>query len=208
MFGAAAAVICFFAWTTLTRPTVEIVSAENERSQIVEELGDDDGFDSEVADPSYDPRQVVELQLESLQNAITDPDQMRVCYSLASPANRALTGPLSRFVGLFRGQEYRPLLGHQSSMIGKVRVDGDQADMMVSVIAEDGQAYAYQFLLSRQAPVDALPSLGEVDAIGEIEPSDGVVDVDSINDSEKCWLTHSVFPLVVGKIVPTRTTEN
>lgn len=208
MIGAISAAIYFFAGSAFMQSSVLAVDSDDGSLQPGGENVEDSGFDPTVADPSYSPQDVVGLQLESLRYAIADPAQMRVCFSLASPENRVLTGPLSRFVNLFRGQAYRPLLGHQSAMIGKVRVRGDQADMMVSVIAEDGQSYAYQFLMSRQTPVDTLDTVDEVDAFSEIEPIDDVTEVDRLDDSGKCWLTHSVYPVPVAKILPNRTTEH
>ncbi|TWT66090.1 DUF4864 domain-containing protein [Allorhodopirellula solitaria] len=204
MIGVALAVFCFFVWRPFTGATTKVVEQQAEGRQFL----DEDGFDPDVADPSYAPQDVAELQLASLQKAIADPAQLKVCYSLASPENRALTGPLSRFVNLFRLPAYRPLLGHQLSMIGRVRVRGDQADMMVSVVAEDGQAYAFQFLLSRQrSDVEGPDTVYDVGVVSGGETPEDTADVRPIDDSEKCWLTHSVYPVPVATIVPTRTTE-
>lgn len=211
MIGAISAAIYFFAGSAPAQSSVQAVDSRDGHLQFGGKNVEDNGYDAEVADPSYSPQDVVGLQLASLRKAIADPEQIRVCYSLASPENRELTGPLIRFAQLFRAQPYRPLLGHQASLIGKVRVRGDHADMMVSVIAEDGQTFAFQFLLSRQRPMGELDLANDASVLSEsaLPEESAVLDPDlrPIDESGKCWLTHSVFPVLVSKIVPTRTTE-
>src|SRR5262245_55190732 len=47
--------------------------------------------------PAFDPADVVRLQLDALRRFHDDPRAVAQCYSFASPANRTVTGPMTRF---------------------------------------------------------------------------------------------------------------
>ena len=59
-------------------------------------------------DPSHEPEQVVEIQLDAL--AANDTPEanagIKTAYNFASPANRRSTGPLDRFVRMVEGPQY------------------------------------------------------------------------------------------------------
>lgn len=56
-------------------------------------------------DPRYTPERVVRIQLEALQR-----NDIETTFGFASPANRAQTGPLERFVQMINGPLYRPMI--------------------------------------------------------------------------------------------------
>ncbi|TWU46156.1 hypothetical protein Poly51_55510 [Rubripirellula tenax] len=146
-----------------------------------------DGFDPTLARPDYSPVDVVRLQLASIRDSEKNPERLVVCYSLASPDNRRVTGPLNRFAKLFDDERYRPLLGHRSAMIGRAQIRDGVAAVMTTVIAGDGNAYAFHFLLSRHSPFEI--------GIGAESAVPGTTDERSPDEeSEQCWMTNAVIP--------------
>lgn len=136
-----------------------------------------DRINDSIAQPTLKPEDVVQLQLSSLQKSKTDPDAIVDCYSLATPSNRELTGPLSRFNGLVRSDAYRALIGHRKAIVGRpIPIETlepearDASTLLVTVIDDSGVAQSFQFVLERQT-----------------EPP-----------YQGCWMTESVFPIEIN----------
>lgn len=106
---------------------------------------------SPLPDPGLTPGQVVEIQLEALQkNDVPAPDAgIATTFRFASPGNRKVTGPLERFATIVRSPGYKPMIGHRIAGYGPTKVAGDLAARRVTVVAADGQAYEYEFRLSK-----------------------------------------------------------
>lgn len=102
--------------------------------------------------PSLTPSEVVRIQLTALQTN----DEMRgdpgiaTVFQFASPANRAITGPLDRFVDLVKTPEYRPMLNHRAAEPGPLVTTGDLAEQRVMITSAAGERISYVFVLSRQ----------------------------------------------------------
>ncbi len=102
-------------------------------------------------DPDLSPREVVQVQLNALRRneELGGDEGIATAYRFASPANRAVTGPLERFVGMLKNPLYRPMLDHASAMFGPVQDDGDVARLQVVLFGRMGEVAAYDFTLSR-----------------------------------------------------------
>lgn len=104
-----------------------------------------------VPGPGLSPARVIEIQLEALRrNDVPTRDAgIATAFRFASPGNREVTGPLPRFVLLVKSPAYRPLLNHRIAGFGPIVVEGDAAARRVTVVAEDGRAFEYEFRLSK-----------------------------------------------------------
>lgn len=102
-----------------------------------------------VPNPSLTPQNVVEFQLHSLRSN-DDGEGIAATFRFASPANKALTGPLSRFSKLFDAEQYRPMLNHQDAEVKIMSNDGSVAEVMAALVDANGDYFWYQFRLSRQ----------------------------------------------------------
>jgi hypothetical protein len=98
-------------------------------------------------DPSFSPKKVVSIQLKALQrNDTPKPDAgIRQTWAFAHPDNRSVTGPYPRFERMIKMPSYEVLLGHRKHVIEKVtRTDGE-ARFAVTVTADSGKVYGYQW---------------------------------------------------------------
>lgn len=104
-------------------------------------------------DPGLSPRQVVEIQLDALQrNDEPGPDAgIARVWQFAHPANRAMTGPLSRFTAMIHSPPYRPLIDHRAHRVEPIRVEPEVAMFEVTVTAASGRVVAYLWQLQRLA---------------------------------------------------------
>ncbi len=157
-----------------------------------------DRFDPTIADPSYDPETVVRMQLESLAKSAEDPEHLIVCYSLASPGNREITGPISRFARLFSDPVYQPLVGLTSMMIGYAAIAEPYSTVTATIVSADGETYSYRFILSRQRAemIRGTANLGDGATIAELDMRD------PDDDGTSCWMTDSVSPVLFAEEAP------
>ena len=118
----------------------------------------------EIASPDMTPRQVVERQMESVRASSFDIQALRVCYSLAAPSNRAVTGPFERFAQMIQSPSFYPMRTSDQWLVGDGVIEGELATVFVTVIDAAGLPHAFRFYLERQ----------------RIEPHEG------------CWMTVSV----------------
>lgn len=97
------------------------------------------------------PADVVRFQLDSLRQNMADNEGIASTYRFASPANKRVTGPLSRFSRLFNDPQYAPMLNHQRSDIQQVSNTGTKAVYTVELVDNDGSVHHYRFELSLQS---------------------------------------------------------
>ena len=95
------------------------------------------------------PVDVVRSQLNALKNNDEHNKGIAKAFGFASPGNRMLTGPLSRFSTML-SQTYPELLNHRSARILKEQVEADSAIISVLVESQGRAFFNYVFRLSRQ----------------------------------------------------------
>jgi len=128
-------------------------------------------FDDARPDPSLTPEEVVRIQMGALGEN-DDPTLDRgaeITFRFASPANKALTGPIARFKMMVHSPNYEPMIDHRSARYENVVIDRDNATIDVIVLTKDNAFLGYRFTLSRQ--------LG--------------------GGCAGCWMTDSVVPFTV-----------
>lgn len=98
-------------------------------------------------DPAFSPKKVVSIQLKALQrNDTPEADAgIRQTWAFAHPDNRRMTGPYPRFERMLKMPSYEILLGHRKHLIEKVEQSDDVARFAVTVTAENGKVYGYQW---------------------------------------------------------------
>ena len=122
--------------------------------------------------PELDPVDAVAAQLAALSHN-DEPHSdagIEVTWAFASPANRAATGPLERFKGLFTGRVYGPMVDHVAARFSETRRVGKAALVGVILTTPDGVERGYLFQLSQQ----------QTEACAA------------------CWMTDAVMPMPVG----------
>lgn len=122
--------------------------------------------DRSEPDPSFGPKEVVELQVDALATN-DDPYEdagIETAFAFASPANKANTGPLNTFKQMVRNDRYKPMIDHSHAEYGLFERDGDVASQIVTLQTREGNRVAYEFRVSLQ----------------------------SGNEYEGCWMTDSV----------------
>ncbi len=119
--------------------------------------------------PEYLPDEVVGIQMRALgdNDKPFDNAGIELTFRFASPSNKASTGPLARFAGLFSNPAYAPMLNHTLLEIGEAEIRDDRARVPVMIEAQDGSRIVYLFMLSRQVEAPY----------------------------EDCWMTDSVTPI-------------
>jgi len=145
------------------QPGLELISPGGLASS---DLGNLDLKRIVLPNPDLEPRDVVRLQLAGLSDEKTNGVGILQCFCFASPANRAVTGPLERFGRMVRQGPYYGMARPRAVLIGRPQVQGRVARLLVTVIDERSQVQAFSFVLGRQ---EAAPF-------------------------EDCWMTEAVFP--------------
>lgn len=122
--------------------------------------------------PGLTAADVVRIQLTALaSNDSPRPDAgIEITFRFASPKNKQVTGPLSRFIELVKSAAYRPMLNHLHREFGEPVVEYDQTVLPVVLTAADNEKLAYIFMLSRQTGATC----------------------------NGCWMTESVVPVDIG----------
>ena len=101
-------------------------------------------------DPSYDPSDVITIQLDGLANNDEPFDNAGIAtaYNFASPSNRQSTGPFDRFVKMVTGPQYTPMIDHIEATTEPMQRDGHMAEQRVTLTGPDGRTVTYLFRLS------------------------------------------------------------
>ena len=106
--------------------------------------------DALVPAPALSPGDVIRIQLEALRHNDRHNRGIEVAFRFASPANRANTGPLERFVSMIRNGPYALMLEFRAASYGPVESRGVRARQRVT-LADAGRSITYWFYLSRQS---------------------------------------------------------
>jgi hypothetical protein len=97
----------------------------------------------------YTPQQVIGIVLDSMQKNDDDDDGIATVFRFASPDNKSVTGPLSRFTQMIK-RGYPDMLNHVSARLEDIDIAGDVAVQAVWLQTQSGTEYGYQFKLSIQ----------------------------------------------------------
>ena len=97
--------------------------------------------------PNLSPREVVEYQLRALR--LDSSAGFEVAFRFASPANRAVTGPVERFAGMVRAGAYAAMLNYDRVAYLPAALGDDMAIQRVVLFVGEAQ-YVYDFYLRRQ----------------------------------------------------------
>lgn len=125
-----------------------------------------------VPDPALSPAEVIRIQLEALRHNDDQDRGIAVAFRFASPANRANTGPLPRFIAMIRQGPYALMLDFREAAYGPVETVSDRARQRVTLTGAR-ESVTYWFYLSRQ-PDAPYADCWMTDAV-YIEPSGGQV---------------------------------
>jgi hypothetical protein len=135
-----------------------------------------------AANPRLTPAEVVRLQVDALQAYRDDDAALGQCFALASPANRAVTGPIEKFARMVGGPGYRALILGEQTLVGRAVIRGHQATVLVTVVEPGDKTSIYRFFLTRQSEApyddcwmtDAVMADGIPDATEPEKPTDDV----------------------------------
>ena len=114
------------------------------------------------------PDEVVRLQIAGLSDQRPDGVGILQCYALASPANRAVTGPLDRFGKMVRNGPFQCMAKPRAMLVGSPQVADRTGRVLVTVVDQHDQIHAFTFVLGRQAEAPFMD----------------------------CWMTEAVLPSV------------
>ncbi|MEO0530666.1 MAG: DUF4864 domain-containing protein [Planctomycetota bacterium] len=103
----------------------------------------------DVSTTGSTPRGVVEAQMQALSEWNNDPDAAARVFDLASPANRAVTGPLDRFRQMVEREPFRQLIDSGGWTIGSATKKAGAAVVLVTLIDENNTLRAFRFYLSQ-----------------------------------------------------------
>ena len=103
-----------------------------------------------VPDPALSPAEVIRIQLEALRHNDEQDRGIAVAFRFASPANRAHTGPLARFIPMIKHGPYALMLDFRDATYGPVEAVADRARQRVTLTGAR-ETMTYWFYLSRQS---------------------------------------------------------
>ena len=103
-----------------------------------------------VPDPVLSPGEVIRIQLEALRHNDEQDRGIEVAFRFASPANRANTGPLARFIPMIKQGPYALMLDFRDATYGPVETAADRARQRVTLTGAR-ETMTYWFYLSRQS---------------------------------------------------------
>ena len=128
--------------------------------------------ESLVPDPALSPGDVIRIQIEALRHNDDQDRGVAVAFRFASPANRANTGPLSRFIAMIKQGPYALMLDFREAAYGPVETESNRARQRVTLTGAR-ETMTYWFYLSRQSEAPYV-DCWMTDAV-YIEPSAGQV---------------------------------
>ena len=117
-----------------------------------------------MPEPALSPGDVIRIQLEALRHNDEQDRGIAVAFRFASPANRANTGPLSRFTAMIKEGPYALMLDFRDATYDPVETISGRARQRVTLTGTR-ERMTYWFYLSRQSEA----------------PCEG------------CWMTDAVF---------------
>ncbi|MEM8945275.1 MAG: hypothetical protein AAGD11_08840 [Planctomycetota bacterium] len=129
-------------------------------------------------DPSLSPKQVVEIQMRALVDFRSEQKAIRQVFAFASPSNRSVTGPLSRFERMISRPPFAAMVDCNHWMSGGVVRQDDLATVLVTTTDDSNRVSLYRFYLRLQA--DEYADCWMTDRVvcvfqsGRIEPTDSI----------------------------------
>lgn len=104
-----------------------------------------------LPNPSLQPNNVIEIQLQSLQkNDEPIPDSGIIqTWAFAHPNNRLITGPIKRFTLMMKSENYKNMLHHRDYKIEPVLKTNDRSQFAVTIITSDDQKMAFKWELMK-----------------------------------------------------------
>ena len=101
--------------------------------------------------PNLQPKNVVEIQLQSLQrNDEPIPDAgIFQTWAFAHPNNRFMTGPIERFLLMMKSQNYKNMLNHSDHKIEPVLQTNGRSQFAVSITTSDNQKMTFKWELMK-----------------------------------------------------------
>ena len=96
------------------------------------------------------PEQVMNTLLSALKNNTADNAGIAQVFELAAPANKAMTGPLPRFINMVPRHPYGELVNHQSAVLGPPKTDAGAITYPIRLISKQGWAMGYVWTLEQQ----------------------------------------------------------
>ena len=103
-----------------------------------------------VPDATLSPGEVIRIQLEALRHNDEQDRGIAIAFRFASPANRANTGPLSRFIAMIKEGPYALMLEFHDAAYGPVEMVSNRARQRVTLTGAR-ESMTYWFYLSRQS---------------------------------------------------------
>jgi len=96
------------------------------------------------------PDEVMQNLMAALKGNDANNAGIEFVFEYASPANKAMTGPLDRFIRMVSRHPYGELVNHQSAEIGEPRIDGRAMTYPIKLISKEGRAMGYIWTLEEQ----------------------------------------------------------
>ena len=130
--------------------------------------------DATEPDPSLTPEQVIAIQLHALQNnrQLGNDRGIEITFHFASPANRAMTGPLLQFINMVKNPLYRTMLDFESYETAPIEHAGERVQQRVTLIDEQGRRAIFMWVLSKQKQ-EPYVNCWMTDAVIRVDPEDG-----------------------------------
>ena len=102
-----------------------------------------------MPDRDLQAQTIVSIVLEALRTNQAGDTGIAQVFCFASPANKAVTGPLERFAKMIRGG-YGDMLNHSTSEVEPIEMNGDKAQQRVWLETSNGSVVGYLFQLGKQ----------------------------------------------------------
>lgn len=139
-------------------------------------VGGDQFVDTDIPKSHFSPAEVVTLQVQSIRDSIADPERLAICYSLASPENREVTGPFANFAHMIMTPPYDRMAKCRDWQVGSASIEKGYAAVLVSTVSNDGDATAFRFLMHQhdQAPYKGCWLTEAVQVLEQVQTSEEV----------------------------------
>ena len=97
------------------------------------------------------PNQVVMIQLNGLMKN-DEPNLnngIKQTWEFAHPSNKKYTGPLSKFITLLKGQNYKMLINHLDNEIIEIFKTSNKYGFEVTILSNDKNYYKFQWVVEK-----------------------------------------------------------
>ena len=108
---------------------------------------------AEIIKPNseIEPNQVVKIQLDGLMKN-DEPNLnngIKQTWEFAHPSNKKYTGPLSKFITLLKGQNYKMLINHLDNEIIEIFKTTNKYGFEVTILSNDKNYYQFQWVVEK-----------------------------------------------------------